>query len=79
MYGNARAIAKIARLNGDTAVAEDFEARAETLRQGILDTLWDDERSFFYHMQRLAILDCTLRMSHALILGFLTQVGQSHE
>ncbi|ODM90461.1 Beta-L-arabinobiosidase [Orchesella cincta] len=52
MYGNAIAISKIARLNNDTRTAEEFEARAETIRRAILDYLWDNERTFFYHMYR---------------------------
>jgi len=52
MYANAIAISKIARMNNDTRTAEDFEQRAALIRQGILDHLWDDQRTFFYHMFR---------------------------
>ncbi|ODM95227.1 Beta-L-arabinobiosidase [Orchesella cincta] len=52
MYANAIAISKIARLNNDTRTAEEFEERAAKIRKGVLDYLWDDERTFFYHMFR---------------------------
>ncbi|CAL8125673.1 unnamed protein product [Orchesella dallaii] len=52
MYANAIAISKIARLNNDSRTEEEFEARAALIRQGILDHLWDNERTFFFHMMR---------------------------
>ncbi|CAL8144772.1 unnamed protein product [Orchesella dallaii] len=52
MYANAIVISKIARLNNDNSTAEEFEVRAAAIRKGILDYLWDDERTFFYHMFR---------------------------
>lgn len=52
LYANAIAISKIARINNDTKTAEEFELRAAAIRQGILDHLWDNERTFFYHMFR---------------------------
>ncbi|ODN03661.1 Beta-L-arabinobiosidase [Orchesella cincta] len=52
MYANAVAISKIARLNNDTRTAEEFEGRAAAIRRGILEHLWDDDRTFFYHMFR---------------------------
>ncbi|ODM94720.1 hypothetical protein Ocin01_11960 [Orchesella cincta] len=52
MYANAITISKIARINNDTRTAEEFEGRAAAIRQGILDHLWDDERTFFYHVFR---------------------------
>ncbi|ODM98341.1 Beta-L-arabinobiosidase [Orchesella cincta] len=51
MYANAITISKIARINNDQT-AEEFEGRAAAIRQGILDHLWDDERTFFYHVFR---------------------------
>lgn len=52
MFANAIAISKIAKLNGDDETADEFESRAAAIRKGILDHLWDDERTFFYHMWR---------------------------
>lgn len=47
MYGNARAIAAVARLRGDAAVAREFEAKAERLKRLVLDRLWDAKTRFF--------------------------------
>jgi len=48
-YGDARAIAAIARLRGDKATAAEFERRADDLRTALHKWLWDDERKFFLH------------------------------
>jgi len=47
MYGNALAIAAIARLAGRDDLAKTFAADAERLRHLVVDTLWDPERTFF--------------------------------
>src|SRR5262249_48822704 len=47
MYGNARAIAAIARLRGDAGVAREFEAKTARLKQLVQDKLWDPEGLFF--------------------------------
>ena len=47
MYGNARAIAQIARLAGKPAVASDFAARAAKLKQLVEDNLWNADAHFF--------------------------------
>jgi neutral trehalase len=52
MYANAVAISKIARMNGDLVTATEFEQKANAIRAGILSLLWDNERSFFYHVWR---------------------------
>ncbi|CAL8085948.1 unnamed protein product [Orchesella dallaii] len=52
MYANAIAISKIARMNNDTRTADEFEGRAAAIRKGILEYLWDHERTFFYHVFR---------------------------
>ena len=52
MYANAKAIANLARLNGDELTAKEFEEKAAQLRQNILTKLWDPQRKFFYHMMR---------------------------
>lgn len=51
MYANAVAITKIAILNGDTATATLFQDKAEAIRRGINEHLWDKDRKFYYHMQ----------------------------
>lgn len=43
MYGDACSIARIARASGRTALAEEFETKAETLRGHIENLLWDQD------------------------------------
>lgn len=50
MFADARAIAATARLAGDTVTATAFDRRAEALRRGVEDMLWDRERRFFFPM-----------------------------
>lgn len=47
MYGNAQAIAAIARLAKRDDVAARFTQKAATLRQLVQDTLWNPEANFF--------------------------------
>lgn len=47
MYGNDIALANIAALAGDKALADEYNARAEALRKLILDNLWSVKDNFF--------------------------------
>ncbi len=47
MYGNARAIAAVARLAADDAVERRFSLKADTLRRLTEDCLWNDTARFF--------------------------------
>ena len=47
MYGNARAIAKIAALAGNNAVAREYRDKAAVLKQSIQERLWNERDSFF--------------------------------
>lgn len=47
MFGDARAIAAIARMASQHELAEDYERRAEQLKQDILEKLWDSDAAFF--------------------------------
>jgi hypothetical protein len=47
MFGNARALAQIARLAGKPGIAARFDAKAAELRKLTLESLWDDEAKFF--------------------------------
>jgi hypothetical protein len=47
MFANARAIAEIARLAKQTALAAEFDAKAATLKQLIEEKLWDADAQFF--------------------------------
>jgi hypothetical protein len=47
MYGNARAIAEIARIAGRKALATEFEQKALGLRALVQKQLWDKQAEFF--------------------------------
>lgn len=47
MYGNARALAAIARLAADTALAARYDAKADMLRRLVTDSLWNARSCFF--------------------------------
>ena len=51
-YGDARAIASIAALKGDTALANDYTKRADALQSAMQKYLWDDQGKFFKHRAR---------------------------
>ena len=52
LYGDAVAIARIARLAGRDDVARDFDARAERIRRLVQEKLWDDQAGFFKVLPR---------------------------
>jgi hypothetical protein len=47
MFANARALAKIAALAGDTQMAADYAARAEALQKRVLAGLWSEKLGHF--------------------------------
>jgi len=47
MFGNAQAIAKIARLAGNKKLAEEFEGKAARLKKLVQEKLWNAEADFF--------------------------------
>jgi len=47
MYGDARAIANIARLAGDQRLAAQFDDKADQLRRLLEEKLWNPEQNFF--------------------------------
>jgi hypothetical protein len=47
MYGNAKAIATIARIAGDSHLGEGYDARAAVLRKLTEDKLWNPKAQFF--------------------------------
>ncbi|MDR7153414.1 hypothetical protein J2W40_000208 [Sphingobium xenophagum] len=47
MVANARALAKMATLTGDKAMAADYSARADALQKRILADLWSDKLTHF--------------------------------
>jgi hypothetical protein len=51
-YGDARAIAQIAALAGDSATATEYANRANALQSAVQTHLWDADRHFFYDLPR---------------------------
>ncbi|RQW01859.1 glycoside hydrolase, partial [candidate division KSB1 bacterium] len=47
MYGNARALSKIAGLNGNQKLSDFYAAKADTLKQLVLENLWSADDQFF--------------------------------
>lgn len=47
MYGNAKAIADIARLAGNKKIAAEFDAKAAKLKMLVESNLWNDNANFF--------------------------------
>jgi hypothetical protein len=47
MFGNARALSKIAGMTGDKAASALFQAKADTLKKLIKEKLWNPESQFF--------------------------------
>jgi Trehalase len=47
MYGNAKALNKIAMLNGDEQTAQLFERKADTIKKLIQSKLWNTNQQFF--------------------------------
>lgn len=50
LWADARAIARIARLQGDATLATRFDAKADALKKKLQDELWDARREFFFPM-----------------------------
>lgn len=51
-YGDARAIAAIAKIKGDSALADEYNKRADALQSNMQTHLWDQDTQFFKHRQR---------------------------
>lgn len=47
MYGNAKALHKIAALLGDQALKQKYQEKTLQMKQLVLDSLWDDKGKFF--------------------------------
>lgn len=48
MWADAVAISKMASVAGQTGIAEKFEAKAVSLRQKMIEMMWDERRKFFF-------------------------------
>ncbi|MFO0912680.1 MAG: discoidin domain-containing protein [Pirellulales bacterium] len=52
LAADATAIAKVARLAGETGVADEYDAKSDGIRRRMLDRLWDERREFFLQAYR---------------------------
>lgn len=52
LWADAMAIARIARLKGDVALAAKFEDKARILKENVQKKLWDPKREFFFQMYK---------------------------
>ena len=50
LWADARAIARVAELAGDAAVADQYRAKADALKRNLQEKLWDPQRKFFFQM-----------------------------
>ena len=48
VFANASAVAELAAVAGDTALADEFNGIARRIRDAVLANLWDDDTAFFY-------------------------------
>ena len=51
-YGDARAIAAIAALQGDSDLSDEYTTRADSLQTAMQQHLWDTSNQFFKHLAR---------------------------
>jgi len=47
MFGNARALSRLAAMAGDQAMAQEFSGRAEAIRNHVLTDLWSEKLTHF--------------------------------
>ena len=52
MFGDARAIATLAKLTNKQSLAQDFDAKAQLIKQEIQQRLWNEELDFFTVLPR---------------------------
>src|SRR2546428_7515595 len=50
MYADALAIAKAAELAGDAKTAEQYQAKAASIKEKMQKVCWDSKREFFLHV-----------------------------
>ncbi|MCA9189847.1 MAG: hypothetical protein KDA99_29690, partial [Planctomycetales bacterium] len=48
MWADAKAIAKIANLVNETELSQQFDAKADALREKMIALMWDERRKFFF-------------------------------
>ncbi|GME25418.1 uncharacterized protein K452DRAFT_262464 [Neofusicoccum parvum] len=66
MVANARAIAEVARLAGNTPVASEWAARAAKLEQDMHDLLWDADQNYWIDV----VWQTNLRITGRELIGF---------
>ncbi len=80
MYGNARAIAKIAALAGKPPIAREYEAKAGLLKRLVEDRLWDKKAAFFKALlEGGALADVRELLGYTPWYFNLPEPGRGHE
>jgi len=65
MFGDAKAIAHIARLSGDTSLAYEYEQKAALIKQNLQSKLWDGNADFFKVLPKILYTNfCSARELH---------------
>jgi len=64
VFANAVAVAALAEVAGDAAMAAEFRADAARIRAAVLTNLWDDETRFFYPQRAADDARAPLRELH---------------
>jgi hypothetical protein len=64
VYANARAVAELARVVHNTALASEFDALANRIRTAAIQQLWDDNTHFFYPQRAPDHLRVPIRELH---------------
>jgi hypothetical protein len=72
VFANARAVAQLARVVADAALALEFDREAERIRAATLARLWDDETAFFQAQQA----DTDVRIPVRELHGFFPFMAQ---
>lgn len=81
MYGDAKAIARIARMAGRDQLAEEYEAEAERIQSLVLSELWDAEAEFFKVLDRDTMKLAGVRELHGYTPWYfnLPEAGEGYE
>ncbi|WP_199221087.1 MGH1-like glycoside hydrolase domain-containing protein [Coraliomargarita sinensis] len=81
MYGDAKAIARIARLAGRAGLEEKFEAKAAKIKSLLLSRLWDPKDKFFKVLDKTTLEKADVREQHGYTPWYfnLPEPGEGYE
>lgn len=81
MYGDAVAIARIARMAGRDQLAETYQGKAAQIKSLVLSKLWDEDAGFFKVLNRDTLQLADVRELHGYTPWYfnLPEAGQGYE